>query len=95
MNTDAGLPKPDLVVYLEWSNANLSARNGYGDEVYENVQFQSKVKANYDKLKDESNWKTFDCEQGVDEVHKQILASVNHVLTGKRDKLDTLFTHLL
>lgn len=94
-STDAGLPKPDLVVYLEWSKANPTDRNGYGEEVYENVQFQNKVKANYEKLKD-NNWRTFDCEQGIDEVHGQIVASVKQVLKGKLDvKLDRLFTEML
>ena len=73
MNTDAGLPKPDLVVYLEWTNGNLASRNGYGEEIYENVQFQNKVKENYNRLKDEDNWRIFDCERGIDEVHSQIL----------------------
>ena len=95
MNTDAGLPKPDLVVYLEYSNANPANRNGYGDEVYENVQFQSKVKANYETLKDD-NWRTFDCEKGIDEVHGLIVESVNQVLNGKLDDmLDRLFDDML
>lgn len=95
MNTDAGLPKPDLVVYLEWSNVNLADRKGYGDEIYENVQFQNKVKANYDKLKDQ-NWKVFDCEKGIDEVHNQILESVKRVLNCElNNKLENLFTDLL
>ena len=95
MNTDAGLPKPDLVVYLEWSNASLANRSGYGEEVYENVQFQSKVKANYETLKDD-NWRAFDCEKGIDEVHSQIVESVKQVLNSKLEaKLDRLFTDML
>lgn len=96
MNTDAGLPRPDLVVYLEWSNGNLTNRNGYGDEIYENTQFQNKVKANYDRLKTDSNWRVFDCQDGIDEVHNKILESVNQVLDGELDdKLTGLFTDLL
>ena len=97
MNTDAGLPKPDLVIYLEWSNGNLTNRDGYGDEIYENIQFQNKVKANYDKLKTDDNWKVFDCEKGIDEVHNQILKSVKNVLNSNQldNELKSLFPELI
>lgn len=99
MNTDAGLPKPDLVIYLEWSTGNLTTinRDGFGDEIYENIQFQNKVKANYDKLKTDDNWKIFNCEKGIDEVHNQILKSVKDILNSEKldRELNSLFPELI
>jgi thymidylate kinase len=40
---DAGLPAPDLVVYLELDNAAAAARAGFGGERYEKAEFQDKV----------------------------------------------------
>lgn len=53
---DAGLLKPDLVLYLTASSDTVSQRPGFGDEIYEAPDFQSKVKQNYELLK-EDYWK--------------------------------------
>jgi dTMP kinase len=50
---NVGLPKPDLVVYLEGEVTNLQARPNYGRERYENPEFQISVKQIYDKLRDQ------------------------------------------
>lgn len=42
---DKGLPKPDLTLFLTISLEELSSRKGYGEERYEQVEFQKKVKA--------------------------------------------------
>lgn len=40
---DAGLPAPDLVVFLDISRDDAAARAGYGKERYEVAEFQDKV----------------------------------------------------
>lgn len=40
---DAGLPAPDLVIYLNVSNEVAAARAGFGGERYERSDFQDKV----------------------------------------------------
>ena len=53
--SDKGLPKPDVVLYLTASEDSISSRNGFGDERYETKIFQERVRQNYEKLK-EDNW---------------------------------------
>jgi dTMP kinase len=42
--TEAGLPAPDLVVFLKLSPAAAAQRAGYGEERYANVETQTKVR---------------------------------------------------
>jgi len=72
---DAGLPRPDLVLYLTASEESIVARNGFGDEKYETIAFQHKVKQNYDSLKDDY-WLTISADKSEDELHKELLTSV-------------------
>ena len=48
---DAGLPAPDLVLYLHGDAAMLRSRAEYGDERYEKDAFQSKVRNAYNALR--------------------------------------------
>lgn len=48
-----GLPKPDLVMFLKLSIEEMTKRSGFGDERYENVEFQNKVDQNYDKFQND------------------------------------------
>ena len=43
-NSDIGLPKPDIVFYLNISEQDGSRRKDFGDEIYEKVEFQEKVR---------------------------------------------------
>ena len=52
--SDAGLPKPDLVIFLDLDPLEAQKRGEYGAERYEKLAFQSKVRDNYLNLKDES-----------------------------------------
>jgi len=56
---DIGLPKPDAVIYLNLTKEAAAGRSEYGEERYENMDFQDKVKHQFFKLKDESYWKVF------------------------------------
>ncbi|KAL1124026.1 hypothetical protein AAG570_001796 [Ranatra chinensis] len=53
-NPEIGLPKPDLVVYLQIGTEELAKRGGYGAERYENVLFLEGVRENYSTLMDAS-----------------------------------------
>ena len=48
--SDAGLPRPDLVLYLTLSAEQSRSRGGYGQERYEKEAFQEVVKENFNKL---------------------------------------------
>lgn len=52
---DRGLPKPDLTIFLTISLEELSSRKGYGEERYEQIEFQKKVKACFLEILDASD----------------------------------------
>eukprot|EP01117_Protostelium_nocturnum_P001183 TRINITY_DN11502_c0_g1_i1.p1 TRINITY_DN11502_c0_g1~~TRINITY_DN11502_c0_g1_i1.p1 ORF type:complete len:236 (-),score=92.98 TRINITY_DN11502_c0_g1_i1:18-653(-) len=72
-NPDVGLPAPDAVIYLQISIEDAQKRGNYGEERYETVEFQRKVKKIFEEqLKDET-WKVLDANQSKEELQKQIL----------------------
>ncbi len=54
-HSDIGLPEPDIVLYMDISEEICAQRNKFGEEIFERVEFQKKVKSNYMKLK-EDRW---------------------------------------
>ncbi len=54
--SDVGLLKPDLVIFLDVDPVVAQNRGEYGVERYENPDMQSKVRQNYLQLK-EPYWK--------------------------------------
>ncbi|POI30693.1 hypothetical protein CIB84_005554, partial [Bambusicola thoracicus] len=56
---DAGLPKPDLILFLQLSPEEAAARGNFGRERYENGPFQEKVLQSFHHLMKEKtlNWK--------------------------------------
>lgn len=58
---DRGLPQPDLVIFLEVPIDGSSARQGFGEERYEQCDFQQKVRKSFARLQgdgagDGSSW---------------------------------------
>lgn len=55
---EVGLPKPDLVMFLNLSPAEAALRGQYGQERYETNAFQLAVQEKFDQLIDDPtvNW---------------------------------------
>ena len=71
-NPDSGLPRPDVVYFLDVSPEEAEKRGGFGNEVYEKRDFQARVRRNYDELKDD-NWNVVDTDgKSLDEVYKEL-----------------------
>lgn len=51
---DSGLPKPDLVVFIDVPAEGSATRGGFGEERYEKLDFQTKVRGCFDALMDET-----------------------------------------
>ncbi|CAO2812792.1 unnamed protein product [Amaranthus hypochondriacus] len=66
-----GLLAPDIVLYLDISPERAAERGGYGDERYERLDFQKKVREKYQVLQDAS-WKIVDACLPIEEVQKQL-----------------------
>lgn len=62
MNPDMGLPKPDVVMFLQLSPTEAALRGQFGEERYENSVFQRAVLQKFEQLmKDPSvNWKVWE-----------------------------------
>lgn len=74
-NSDRGLPKPDLVIFLDISVEDASKRGEFGAERYEKAEFQKKVRANFLKMKDET-WKVMDATNSIEELGEQVAGAV-------------------
>ncbi|XP_026201745.1 thymidylate kinase [Anabas testudineus] len=93
-NPDVGLPKPDLVMFLQLSAAEAALRGQFGEERYETSVFQRAVQQKFEQLmKDPSvNWQMIDASQSVEDVHKQIAThSLNAINTAQNLPLGELW----
>lgn len=88
--TENGLPKPDLVLFLKLSCEEMAKRSGFGDERYENVEFQNNVDKNYDKFVSE-NFIQVNAAQDISMLTNklliQVLRTINCVKHQALDKL--------
>jgi len=78
--SDAGLPAPDAVFFLELSAAAGAARGGYGDERYETPEFQEAVMREFEALR-EPGWLVVDAARSVGEVHAELCAAAMAVVS--------------
>ncbi|KAF5921541.1 hypothetical protein HPG69_009109 [Diceros bicornis minor] len=71
---DVGLPKPDLVVFLQLKLAEAATRGKFGCERYENRTFQESVSQRFHQLMGDTtlNWKMVDASKSIEDVHKEI-----------------------
>lgn len=85
-----GLPKPDLVMFLKISAEEMAKRSGFGDERYENIEFQNKVDQNYEKFKND-NFIKINADQDVsiltNDLLKQVLKTIDNVKDKKLEEL--------
>ncbi|KAF1385947.1 hypothetical protein PFLUV_G00113050 [Perca fluviatilis] len=94
MKPDVGLPKPDLVMFLQLSPAEAALRGQFGEERYETSVFQKAVQQKFEHLmKDPSvNWQVIDASQSVEDVHENIRTqSLNTINTAQNQQLGELW----
>jgi len=81
---DRGLPSPDCVIYLDMPVADAARRGNFGEERYEKIDFQIKVREQFMALKDEDvgkiPWFTLDASRSREEIHAEIVGIVQHVV---------------
>ena len=86
--SERGLPAPDLVCYLKVSEETAMKRSDWGESRYDNVDFQVKVKENFDLLLNE-RWVSFEEGGSIEEIEQNIFKVVRSILT-----LDYAFTRI-
>ncbi len=81
---DVGLPKPDAVFFLNLEAEEAEKRGGYGDEKYEKIEMQQRVKKLFLSLLDvdgnEKEMKVVDAGDIVEVVENSIWEAVEPVL---------------
>lgn len=76
---EAGLPRPDLLIFLSISPEEAAKRGGYGEERYETNEMQRRVRELFDQLlqmEHGHNILRVDAGSSVEEVHEQLLMPV-------------------
>lgn len=86
-----GLPKPDLVMILKLSSEEMIKRSGFGEERYENIEFQNKVDKNYEKFKND-NFIQVDAAQDIsvltNNLLEKVLTTIDSVKNRSLDELN-------
>ncbi|NXC37545.1 KTHY kinase, partial [Penelope pileata] len=85
---DIGLPKPDLILFLQLSPGEAAARGDFGSERYENSPFQEKVLQSFCHLmKDKTlNWKTMNASKSIEDLHKEIKSVAEETMQEVKNK---------
>ncbi|KAF1440953.1 Thymidylate kinase, partial [Pygoscelis adeliae] len=85
---DVGLPKPDLILFLQLSPEEAAERGNFGNERYENSSFQEKVlQSFYHLMKDKTlNWKTMDASKSVEDLHREIKSVAEETMQEVQNK---------
>lgn len=86
---DAGLPMPDVLLFMELSPERAATRGGFGEERYENPAFQEAVRGAFAALQQrmagvvgggEGWWCNVDAWGSVEEVGGRVEAAVAPIL---------------
>ncbi|XP_075057867.1 thymidylate kinase [Mixophyes fleayi] len=85
---DVGLPKPDLVLFLNLSPEDAAKRGDFGNERYETNSFQQNVQKRYAELMEDKsiNWKVIDAAQSVEDVHNAIRQISEGIIKEAKDQ---------
>lgn len=79
LKQEVGLIAPDLVIQLDQSPSDLARRSGYGEQHEENINFQTRVREAFSRLREnaDTDWVVLDASLDI-----QILsdAIIDHVL---------------
>ena len=80
---DNGLPSPDVIIYLDMPVEEAAQRGQFGEERYEKIDFQIKVREQFMKLKEtvvDNRWHTLDARKSIPEIHAEIKSICDNVL---------------
>lgn len=81
MNNEVGLPKPDLIVYIDLCPKKASERGGYGSEIFEKLEFQERVWESFHELCESASERdekivVIDGEMSVEKMVDEILPHI-------------------
>lgn len=77
---DKGLPEPDLVLFFDLDPALSQRRPEFGEERYERMEIQQKVRQVFMQLYDPATWKMIDASKDIDQVTRCIIDAIVELL---------------
>ncbi|KAK6347114.1 Thymidylate kinase [Orbilia brochopaga] len=87
---DVGLPRPDIVIFLDISQDAAAARGGFGAERYEQTDMQTRVRALFEELRgderDKDDWWVVDASGTVEEVAAAVWAGVQEGIKRAKER---------
>ncbi|XP_030916211.1 thymidylate kinase isoform X1 [Geospiza fortis] len=85
---DVGLPKPDLILFLQLNPEAAAERGNFGQERYETSSFQEKVlQCFYCLMEDKTlNWKTVDASKSIEDLHREIKSIAKETMQEVQNK---------
>ena len=96
---DVSLPAPDLTIFLDISpDQAAKQREGYGEERYEKLEMQARVREVFGRIGTEmgaKKWVTIDAGRSREEVEKDIWERVSLLVEGVNGPVNTLWSDLL
>lgn len=78
--SDNGLVEPDYILYLNLSIEQAGKRVQFGNERYENKEFQTKVKNVYENKLMQNNWIKIDADQNMEQVFNDIIKNIMKIV---------------
>lgn len=88
---DAGLPMPDVLLFMDLSPEKAASRGGFGEERYEKPAFQAAVRGVFSDLQNKMNrlkgleagwWCNVDAWGTIEEVALRVEAAIQPSLVG-------------
>lgn len=70
--TDSGLPKPDLTLFLSLPIQDAAARGGFGEEIYETEDVQTRVARLFGSLSERLGWSKVSASRSIEAIHKDL-----------------------
>lgn len=83
---ETGLPKPDKVFLLKLGLEVMKDRSGWGNERYENNDFQFSVAKNYQQLYDESYWMEINGDKSIEALTTELLPYIHDTIEIAKTK---------
>ena len=87
---DKGLPAPDVIIYLDMPVEDAAKRGQFGEERYEKIEFQLKVREKFMDLQEADrgtlNWHTIDARKTIEEIHAEISTIAESTIREVGDK---------
>jgi dTMP kinase len=74
--TEIGLPEPDLVLYLDIQPEISCARNDFGNERHDSLEFQKQVYEQFQTFRGLPQWHTIDATLTPDEILQHSLDTI-------------------